>query len=943
MAETSSIGYEKAKLELLTSFTVNTTNDTHDTNPGNGVCADSNEDCSLRAAIEETNVLFGADTIYLPANIYNLVNGQLVIADALTIYGDDPSTTIIDAQSNSRVFMIDKTGGANLIRVVLSYLTIQNGNISGDGGGIWNNETLVVADSSIISNTSVTNGGGIYNTGGSLTITNSVIGDNFVSDANGGGGGGIYSTYGEVIISDTLITSNTCDGQSNIDGGGIYNKEGEFLLVNSLVDGNIVTTTDLGSAALGGGIYNDIDGNFSIIGSMISNNSALGSGFMVDGIGGGIFNSYPTNLSIDQSIIKNNMSTTFGGGISNSSGNISIQDTTIMGNISQAGGGITSAGTYANITIENSTISSNLANENGGGVYHAYGSMTLLDSTVSSNVANLGGGILSGGVLTLSNSTIGMNVAPAGGQSIFNALYGTINTKSTIFDDGIFCVSSDPINSSGYNLIEYTNCDITPAEGDIVGEDPLIALLADNGGETFTHALLPDSPAIDTGNCIDIFGDPVTTDQRGVARPQGYNCDIGSYELERSLTLIKSVAPSDFVSPGSPLTYTLNFYNSSIITYTGVLITDIVPVYLHDITYYHDGCAITPSGSISYTWLVEDLSPGEDGIITITGWVNTGLPGGFVFTNTGVITASNLETGTTTNTSWAVVTIANTPPVAVNDIVSTSEDVPIVIAVLANDSDLNGDELAISGMSIPLHGTATISGTDVVYSPAVNFNGTDLFTYTLTDGVLQDSAEVSITIIPVNDPPLVFAGPDQTADEGMLLHFTGIITDVDDTTNDVEWNFGDGTILTNTLVPSHTFINDGNYTVTLTTSDFDGGVGSDMLLVTIANVVPTLGSLDNVTVTAGLPVTATITFTDPGLLDPHTLTIQWTSDISETFELVAGVSQISVSHMFMTPNTYIVTVTVIDDSGLGSSEKWIVIVRNAGYLVRLPIVMKLNR
>ena len=59
--------------------------------------------------------------------------------------------------------------------------------------------------------------------------------------------------------------------------------------------------------------------------------------------------------------------------------------------------------------------------------------------------------------------------------------------------------------------------------------DPLLGPLQDNGGPTFTHALLPGSPAIDhipAENC------EVTTDQRGVARPQGAACDIGAYELE---------------------------------------------------------------------------------------------------------------------------------------------------------------------------------------------------------------------------------------------------------------------------------------------------------------------------------------------------------------------------------------------------------------------------
>jgi hypothetical protein len=65
---------------------------------------------------------------------------------------------------------------------------------------------------------------------------------------------------------------------------------------------------------------------------------------------------------------------------------------------------------------------------------------------------------------------------------------------------------------------------------DITGVDPLLGPLADYGGRTWTHALGPGSPAIDSADCRDIGGAPVPTDQRGLSRPQGSACDIGSFE-----------------------------------------------------------------------------------------------------------------------------------------------------------------------------------------------------------------------------------------------------------------------------------------------------------------------------------------------------------------------------------------------------------------------------
>ena len=130
------------------------------------------------------------------------------------------------------------------------------------------------------------------------------------------------------------------------------------------------------------------------------------------------------------------------------------------------------------------------------------------------------------------------------GGGIFNSA-GTVNVKNTIVA-GNSASSSGPDcsgtpTSQGYNLIgDDTDCSFTPDTGDLVGTgaspiDPLLDALADNGGPTQTHALDPNSPAIDAGN-------PATpgsggnaceaTDQRGVARPVGPRCDIGAFEFE---------------------------------------------------------------------------------------------------------------------------------------------------------------------------------------------------------------------------------------------------------------------------------------------------------------------------------------------------------------------------------------------------------------------------
>jgi hypothetical protein len=121
------------------------------------------------------------------------------------------------------------------------------------------------------------------------------------------------------------------------------------------------------------------------------------------------------------------------------------------------------------------------------------------NSTISGNSANNGGGILtSGGTATLKNTIVANN-------------------------EGGNCAGL-PVTDDGGNL-EWPGNDC----GFALSADPLLGPLADNGGPTQTHALQPDSPAIDAA----VECPPPATDQRGVSRPQGDACDIGSFELEK--------------------------------------------------------------------------------------------------------------------------------------------------------------------------------------------------------------------------------------------------------------------------------------------------------------------------------------------------------------------------------------------------------------------------
>jgi len=282
-----------------------------------------------------------------------------------------------------------------------------------------------------------------------------------------------------------------------------------------------------------------------------------------------------------------------GGGIMVTGGTprakLTLVDSTVSNNTSTNGGGIQNLGNGASTIIENTQISSNSAATAGGGVSNT-GVLTLLNSTLNQNQARTGGGIdHSGFSLNLTNVTISNNIASDDGGGIYNradalllnvTLAGNTtnnpDTGGSIFNDTASlsiknsivadsngngnCFNSEGfINSQGHNLESANTCGFT-ATGDLVNTNPLLDILQDNGGSTFTHALLNGSRAIDGG---DNTGCP-KTDQRDYSRPADGDgngtvvCDIGAYELDGIPATPTATATSTPISqPVDTLTPTL--------------------------------------------------------------------------------------------------------------------------------------------------------------------------------------------------------------------------------------------------------------------------------------------------------------------------------------------------------------------------------------------------
>jgi hypothetical protein len=383
-------------------------------------------------------------------------------------------------------------------------------------------------------------------------------------------------TVFSIATPQTITLSNTLElnepsGPEMIEGPGASaltisgNKAVEAFLVDSGVMATISgLTISGGSASEGGAIYIENGGTLSITDATIAKNSAS--------FGGAIYNN--GTLAVSNSAVENNAQAGYGGGIFNDpGGTLTVTNSLIAGNsASQEGGGIASGGTA---TVINTTIANNSAGGGGGGIY-SYGTLTVAGSTIAGSSAQSGGGISNiGGMTTVINTTVANNSASRQGGGIDNEFDGALVViNSTIADNNVGNVVgkggglwNGPGTAALYNTILALNTngvgngaspdDIaiqssTPVSGsfNLIGKGGSGGLmngtngnqvgvtdagldpngLQDNGGPTQTIALLPNSPAIDTGSAT-ITGVAVpATDQRGFPRLGGN--DVGAFQLD---------------------------------------------------------------------------------------------------------------------------------------------------------------------------------------------------------------------------------------------------------------------------------------------------------------------------------------------------------------------------------------------------------------------------
>ncbi|HET6633188.1 MAG TPA: choice-of-anchor Q domain-containing protein [Rhodanobacteraceae bacterium] len=524
--------------------------------PGDGPCDAT--DCTLREAVDAANRTIATDTVQFKSGLtgtITLSSGTISIeyglhivgpgADVLTVDGNGAPTVLEDlgagsGQSELTVSGLTITGGdanagggihADARRVTLRDMVItgnrasdagggvyQRGPITldnviisdnwaaSDGGGVYTRSTLSCTDSEIAGNTTAAGFGGGFFAFGNVDLDNCRVADNTNSgiDYGNAGGGGYAGTtatvtnsiiegnsanwggglevQNELAISDSILRGN----QANISGGALNMSasDGSFEMTNCLVDGN--------SAVNGGAIDMGVNQSGVILGSTISNNSASFRG-------GAVLTDSTGSLTIERSLLTDNFTTDTGDG------------------------GALYVDPYGAFALRSSTLVANRSARDGGGIFVSYGNagvgtVAIEHATISGNTASNGEG---GGVLTQSEVDVHITGSIVAGN--------TADTGNDLAALGGSFVAS-------YSLIEDPgNGDITGGvDGNLVGVDPLLMPLADNGGSTWTRAITSASPAWNAGDPLFASPPGPSYDQRGAGYPRvsGDRIDMGAFESQ---------------------------------------------------------------------------------------------------------------------------------------------------------------------------------------------------------------------------------------------------------------------------------------------------------------------------------------------------------------------------------------------------------------------------
>ena len=364
----------------------------------------------------------------------------------------------------------------------------------GNGGGVHVSGTasVTIANGVVVGNTAGSEGGGLWNqAGASMEIHNTIISDNTAEGSSAdNGGGGIFNNGGTVTItgSETQISHNSASGVSG-SGGGIFNDaSGSLSIRDATIAGNVANRA-------GGGIEATAGTTTTLTNVQLTENNAGVSPDAVaaPGNGGGVHVTGAGDVTITGGTVTGNVAAREGGGLWNGAGTMTIDGTLIDGNLASGSAGDDGGGGIFNnggpLNIRGATIGDNIADGtlgSGGGLLSLAGAVTVSETTFSFNSANrAGGGIeIVDGSLTLTNVNLLSNDVNggAGTPSPGNGggLHVTGNGTTVTLDGG--SVFNNEAASEGGGLWNQSGSTLIVQNGVLVDSNEAFGSSADNGG-----------------------------------------------------------------------------------------------------------------------------------------------------------------------------------------------------------------------------------------------------------------------------------------------------------------------------------------------------------------------------------------------------------------------------------------------------------------------------